>query len=211
MAKTTTESTESETYSYVETLKCVLTDKEVQDRAQLLAQHVDEVNTKESELKAETSHRKAIIQQIESKVNEIAAEIRNRATYRRIDCERIKDFRLGTCREVRLDTGEILNTRPLNYDERQRVLPLSPPVQAAAVHVAQIIQEIDEAGARIVEENEAKPTVETVTPARRVGRPKGTKNKRKAETKPEPAPKRGRTPKRRAGVKSPAEALSELA
>jgi hypothetical protein len=137
----------------------------------------------------------------------LCAEIRDRKEYRRVDCEEIRNYRLGTVQKLRLDTNEVFDVRPMNYDERQRVLPMLE--QAAK-------DELDHAGKAIVDANkvgtikvEAQETVEVVEaePKRGRGRPKGSKNAPKQADAPKPA-KGAR--KLRKGVKSTGEAMEQL-
>lgn len=104
---------------YNANLKCELSPKEVADRADRAANLLADRDSKEEEMKAAQKHARGIIETIDAEVRALSGEVRSKATYRQVECERRYDWDAGTYREVRVDTGEVLFERPLNASERQ--------------------------------------------------------------------------------------------
>jgi len=112
---------------YTDIQRVRLTDEELIERAQEQARNLQAIEEMEADLKTKAQHAKAAIAEREADVKRLAVEIRDRATYRPVDCERIFDYRRGLVFEVRLDTGEQISERPMTYAEQQRELPLDGP------------------------------------------------------------------------------------
>lgn len=112
---------------YTDIQRVRLTDEELIERAQEQSRTLQLIEELENDLKTKVQHAKAGIQEREADVKRLAVEIRDRATYRPVDCERIFDYRRGLVIEVRLDTGEQISERPMTYAEKQRELPLDGP------------------------------------------------------------------------------------
>lgn len=105
-------------------LRVQLTDKEISERANRAAHAVAEIDQKEEEREAANKHAKAQIAEIEAELKKVSTEVRDRATYRAVRCERAFVYRTGNVTERRLDTGEVLHERPMTEYERQTELPL---------------------------------------------------------------------------------------
>lgn len=109
---------------FTRSLRCELTDQEIHERAQTAARMVVTIDELESAAKAEAKRRKTFIEEKEAELRRLSAEIRDKATFREIDCERLYDYKLGLVREVRTDTGELLSERAMTYSERQLELDI---------------------------------------------------------------------------------------
>jgi hypothetical protein len=98
-------------------LKCKLTPEEVAARGQELANQIGDRHQVELEKKAEADKFKAQIQEIDSRCTELATEIRDKAEWREgeVVAERDGDQMVL----IRLDTGEVIQQRPLKDSERQ--------------------------------------------------------------------------------------------
>jgi|GEM_PF-2672113 len=112
---------------YTDIQRVRLDDDELIEKAQEQSRTLQLIEELENDLKTKVQHAKAGIQEREADVKRLAIEIRDRATYRPVDCERIFDYRRGIVTEVRLDTGEQISERPMTYAEKQRELPLDGP------------------------------------------------------------------------------------
>jgi hypothetical protein len=142
----------TDTQRYTETLPVKLTESEALERADVSARLQQERDAIEAAMKADAAQRKADIQEKDAAMRRLAEEIRQRRTYRAVDCERRFDYSDGKVREVRLDTGEIISERDMTYDERQRKLDLDekkakrdqPPKRSEKVE-----READEEGRRM--------------------------------------------------------------
>lgn len=98
-------------------LKVELTEEELKDQAQIMAKAIAEVETAESEKKAVTSQFKARIDEQTAVARSAGKMLQNGYDYRSVECEIIMDDNFRTV--VRTDTGEIVESRPLNAEERQ--------------------------------------------------------------------------------------------
>src|SRR5512145_2416935 len=113
-----------ETERYTASLRCALTDEQLLDLGQQVARLNQTIQAKERDLKALNQHHKASIKEDEAERDRISTEIRDRAQYRPIDCERTRDYKVGTVTEIRLDTHATLSHRPMTHTESQRSLGL---------------------------------------------------------------------------------------
>jgi len=111
-----------ENENFTEHLKYYLTDEEKADVAQKLARAVSDQRQAEAELKSVTIQIKSTIQQNEGIISESAEKIRSGYEMRPIECTREFDSELKTVREFRDDTFQTLRERPMNANEKSRLL-----------------------------------------------------------------------------------------
>lgn len=116
--------TEPKVVKFEDTLKCVLTDDELQQKGAQLADAIDEVTRLNDEFTGVKQQFKAKIDGATAKSTGLASTIRSKAEYRAVKCERVFDFKGGVVVERRLDTLEITNRRNMTNDDRQQHLPL---------------------------------------------------------------------------------------
>ena len=101
------------------TLPCRLTDEELRERGQALAQTVQNIateQTRQTDLKAQM---KATLAGLQARESLLANVVARREEFRDVLVALVPDHAAGTLTEVRLDTGEAFYTRPLTEDERQ--------------------------------------------------------------------------------------------
>lgn len=110
---------------FQQSLRCQLTKDEIAERANRAGHKHASIYTKEAELKAVVKHHKGIIETEEAELALLLREVRDESTYRQIECERQFDFNEKMYREVRIDTGEIINERKLLPSEAQMELPFN--------------------------------------------------------------------------------------
>jgi hypothetical protein len=103
-------------------LPVALTNDELDQRRDCLANLVAERARVENEKKNNVAEFSKRIKEIESDLYEVAHEIRTRSENRDVVITRRKNFRLGVEEVIRDDTGEIVNSRPLRAEERQMQL-----------------------------------------------------------------------------------------
>lgn len=108
---------------YMSNLKVILTKEEIADRADRAAGLLQDRDTKEEEQKARAKAEKAVIESIESELRRVSNEVRTKATYQDVQCERRYVYDEGKVQEWRLDTGEMISERDMNETEKQRDLP----------------------------------------------------------------------------------------
>lgn len=108
---------------YMSNLKVILTKEEIADRADRAAGLLQDRDTKEEEQKARAKAEKAVIDSIESELRRVSNEVRTKATYQDVQCERRYVYEKSKVQEWRLDTGEMISERDMNETEKQRDLP----------------------------------------------------------------------------------------
>lgn len=102
-----------------ENLRCPLTKEEIEARADKAANLVENMDNLDNDMKAHQKAKKAELERVAAEHRHLSNEVRTKATYRDIDCERIFDYDEGKVREVRLDTGEELSCREMSDREKQ--------------------------------------------------------------------------------------------
>jgi hypothetical protein len=110
---------------YSSQLRCELTTEEVAQRANRSATLIAERDAKEQEQKAAAKHAKGVIESIDAEIRTLSGEVRSRATYRPVQCERRYVYKSGRMVETRLDTSEVITDRRLTDAERQLHLPFT--------------------------------------------------------------------------------------
>lgn len=110
--------------TFVRTLPHTLTHEERFQAALDLAETINAISNKKSEQDFERQQMKATMTDLEGQREGLASVVASGIRYKETTCETHLDFENGVYYEVRLDTGELLVSRPLSDDERQRELPM---------------------------------------------------------------------------------------
>ncbi len=110
-------------------LRCDLSEKDVAERSDRVAHLIAKKETKEEELKLQTKQAKNEIGMVEAEITHLASEVRDRATYRDVECERQYRIKEGRVVDVRLDTGEEVFERAMTAAELQGELPFDGDVE----------------------------------------------------------------------------------
>lgn len=99
-----------------------LTEEEVRDAADRMADLFDQVGRIEEEQKSIANNYKAKIKEVEAQLSQTQLLVRNKYEQRLVDC--IQSWNIKTCRvvTVRKDTGAIVEERAMTADERQEKL-----------------------------------------------------------------------------------------
>lgn len=105
-------------------LKCALTDEELQKKGAELADAIDEQERAEAELGEVKQQFKSRIDGAICRAAGLASTIRAKSEYRKVKCERIFNFADGKVREYRWDINEMIGERVMTDDDRQQHLPL---------------------------------------------------------------------------------------
>ena len=105
-------------------LKCALTEDQLKQRGTALAAYVHRLHELEAEKKNEAAKLNNKIGSVELAMDRVAIEISERAEYRDVEVTREKDFGRGVEEVIRQDTGEIIETRVLQPQERQGELKI---------------------------------------------------------------------------------------
>jgi small-conductance mechanosensitive channel len=99
-----------------------LTETELTERRDKLAQRVRDLGQAEQEAKDVAAEHKDAIKAIEQDMRLIAREIREKAETRSVEVRKSLDLDAGVEETIRVDTGEVVETRALAPHERQAKL-----------------------------------------------------------------------------------------
>lgn len=128
MAKTNKQQSESTGSDRVKTVKltrdlvCSLTREEVAKYAEDLAQLIDREATTTSDFDSVKKTWKGKLEDIKREILSTSTKVREHKEIRLVKCQKELDFESGEVRLVRMDTGEIIETRPMSAVERQKEL-----------------------------------------------------------------------------------------
>lgn len=100
-------------------LRCKLSPENLAEKSDRMAHVIGERENLIAEAKSATAHLKAQIKEKDAEIGKLSAQIRDKAEYREVDCERRFLYRTGKIVEVRLDTEEETYERALTLAERQ--------------------------------------------------------------------------------------------
>ncbi len=116
--------TEPEVRSTTRELFCALTEAEVGARAAELARITTQLSELEDEKKSVMSTFKDKIDRCIVDSRSLARKVSERREMRIVKCDWHYDYQVGKATLARVDTGEVLEERPLTAEERQPALPL---------------------------------------------------------------------------------------
>lgn len=94
-----------------------LTDEELKERGQELAEKMREVDQAEQAKKDAAAHHKQIVERLTAEASDMARVIRAGKVERSVKCYTEHDLEKEVARVVRCDTGEVVETRTLSRDE----------------------------------------------------------------------------------------------
>ena len=112
---------------FQEVLRCELTGDEVAVRANQLAITQKDIEENEAEAKGAAETFKAARKRLEHARNILAREVRERSTFRQVDCQEsfTTEDGLVWVERIRQDTGEVVERRLATDTEKQKELPLT--------------------------------------------------------------------------------------
>jgi len=96
-----------------------LSDDELLERGKQLVESMRKTAVAEAEREADNKKRKGDIALMEEVTSRLASIIRDGQEDREVECELRKDFEHSSVTTVRTDTGEIVDTRVMDNEERQ--------------------------------------------------------------------------------------------
>ncbi len=105
-----------------EYLKCILTEPEIKESGAQLARTYSEITDLEDQKKSLVSDFKAKIDGATASASILARKIQNGYEFRNIECEEWWDYECKVLEVMRLDTGEVIKSRPMTTDELQKKL-----------------------------------------------------------------------------------------
>ena len=118
------------------TLECTLTAAELEQRGAALARTNMDWHQAQEEKKASTKTANDAIKAHEVEMMRLSRAVKTRKEEREVECEWQGFISTETMRQIRLDTGEEVGSRPMTKEEkefyRQRPLPLVQPLALPA-------------------------------------------------------------------------------
>jgi hypothetical protein len=112
---------------FTRSLRCNLEAGDLAAMADRMAHVIGEKENLVAQSKSATAHLKAQIKEKDAEIGKLSAQIRDKAEYREVDCERRHLYRIGKVVEIRLDTEEQVDERAMTAHERQLELPTKKP------------------------------------------------------------------------------------
>jgi len=103
-------------------LPCPLTSEEMLERGQQLAAVQEEADQLEEARKAADAEAKARIKRLDERAARLRRDIIRKEEDRDIECDVAHDYVRGLVTVTRCDSGEMVEQRPMNMDERQATL-----------------------------------------------------------------------------------------
>jgi hypothetical protein len=104
-------------------LACRLTPEELQAYGEQLANTIDEMSNEEARQEGFKKEMKSTLANLQATMTILSSKIRQREERRDVQVQPEMNFKKGVYREIRTDTGDLINERPLSEEERQEALP----------------------------------------------------------------------------------------
>ncbi len=123
-------------------LPCKLTDQERQFKGDQLVQKMHAMEEAEDLFEVIRDSHKTRMKEFEKEISVLSRVIRERSEERDVEITENKDYESKTAQTVRLDTGEVVDTRPLTPQELQRPLSFTPslPMETPAQETGEVAQ-----------------------------------------------------------------------
>jgi len=125
-------------------LPVVLTDKERHEHLQNLLKAMDRVNELEEEKKAVSKQIAGSISEQNDIMIECRKVLRRGTLPREVKCEQVFNYNEGIVYIVRLDTAEVISSRPMTPNERQQGLEFEPTKTLAELNQERLEAEWEE-------------------------------------------------------------------
>jgi hypothetical protein len=103
---------------------CHLSDMELLTRADELSVVVQEITAEEGRQVDVKAQMKARLTELDARKSRLAITIGRKEEYRDVPCDLFANVERGIVEVVRRDTAEVVESRAMSDDERQKALPL---------------------------------------------------------------------------------------
>jgi hypothetical protein len=101
-------------------LPCQLTGDEEIQKSQEIARAIEDLSKRRDQKKAAASMYRSQMDEVEAKLAELSHEIATHTTERAVDCMVKPDWRSGKVDLIRVDTGEVVESKVMTSAERQK-------------------------------------------------------------------------------------------
>lgn len=115
-------------------LRCDLTLEEQRLKGVQLAEQEHKIAELEDKMKLQNEIIKKEIKAITTALGENSQEIRQGWELRQVKCQMTYDYSRATVVTVRIDSGEVVDERAMNQDERQTTFYVEDDIQEASTH-----------------------------------------------------------------------------
>lgn len=103
-------------------LKVYYTQAELLELGEKAGQLGQQRLSKENDMKAVAQQYKSELAKLDAEINENYKFLVDRYHFDKVDCEVVIDYEAQTYTKTRMDTGEVVSSRPLRHDEMQMSL-----------------------------------------------------------------------------------------
>ena len=106
------------------TCKVDFTEQELSEMSNEMARKIGELRDREDSAKSVAAQFKAEIKALSGDVEQLAVKVRNKFEYRPVRCQILRNFTTKEISYIRMDNGEIHQTRTMRPDEAQIEMPV---------------------------------------------------------------------------------------
>lgn len=105
-------------------LPCKLNDAERVELVNQLSEHYESLAEVEIEMKIASNDFKSKLKGLESEIREKSRLVRTGIEYRKVGCDVVLDYEMGSVNVVRSDTDEVVESKAMTDEQRQQRLDL---------------------------------------------------------------------------------------
>ena len=109
------------TENFLSRLPCKLTDEQVHEKGAAVANAIRDVRAHQDAQKATREMAKHEEKKLTATVDLLALEVSTRTETRLVECREVADIRRLVVETIRLDTTEVIHTRPMDAAEREEL------------------------------------------------------------------------------------------
>lgn len=128
---------------FYEHLPCNLDSRELVLKSKALAELLSEKDHVEQEKKDANAEFKQRLDDLETRLNALAVEVRTGKEYRDVPCIERADWADNRVEVIRTDNGEVVRIRPLQQGERQEALPYAKAKASSVARAEELIDQAD--------------------------------------------------------------------
>lgn len=99
-------------------LRCPLTREELEIKHTAFVQASAALQKKKQDWKDKSSLHRAEVKEAEERMRELARDCQDKSETRTVQCQELHDKTKGEVRVIRLDTEEVIDSRPMTEEER---------------------------------------------------------------------------------------------
>jgi len=109
------------TESFLSRLTCKLSEEQVREKSDAMANAVGALRAHQAATKATAAMAKYEEKKLTATVDIHAMEVTTRTEVRNVECKEVADIRRLIVETIRMDTSEVIHTRPMDAAEREEL------------------------------------------------------------------------------------------